>query len=64
MSSEGVAKSDMQVGQAPIEAGDGSSSTKGGTADDQADMFRMGKVQELKVCYHPHQDRKLASRLS
>lgn len=25
---------------------------KTGTAEDRADMFRMGKVQELRVCKH------------
>lgn len=45
------AKPDMHVGQVPVDAGDAYSSSKGGTADDQIDMLRMGKVQELKVCF-------------
>lgn len=45
------AKRDVHVGQVPVDAGDAYSSSKGGTADDQIDMFRMGKVQELKVCF-------------
>lgn len=45
------AKPDMPVSQVPVDVGDAYSSSKGGTADDQIDMFRMGKVQELKVCF-------------
>lgn len=44
-------KPDMHVGQESVDAGEAYSSSKGGTAADQIDMFRMGKVQELKVCF-------------
>lgn len=30
------------------------SAEKKGTADDQRDMFRLGKAQELRVCAQPH----------
>lgn len=55
MFSKKAAKSDMQVDQitVPVDAGDAYSNSKGGTSADQADMFRMGKVQELKVCCRP-----------
>lgn len=51
MFSKDGGKPNMQVGQVPVDAGDAYGSSKGGTADDQIDMFRMGKVQELKVCF-------------
>lgn len=34
------------------ESGSENVDEKTGTAEDRADMFRMGKVQELRVCQH------------
>lgn len=35
------------------ESGSENADEKTGTAEDRADMFRMGKVQELRACQHP-----------
>lgn len=65
MFSKDGAKPDMRVGQVPVDAGEAYSSSKGGTSDDQIDMFRMGKVQELKVCFdHGQKSNNLASGTS
>lgn len=64
MFSEDGAKPDMHVGPVPVDVGDAYSSSKGGTADDQIDMFRMGKVQELKVCFdHGQRSNKITREI-
>lgn len=58
-------KPDMHVGQESVDAGEAYSSSKGGTAADQIDMFRMGKVQELKVRFdHGQKSNKLTSGIN
>lgn len=56
MATNMVDKSEMESSTGPVEdhlENDKSSDSKRGNAEDRADMYRMGKIQELRVRYVP-----------